>query len=233
MRLRLTDKLRIAHWGTSVTTPEVLPDSATVRVETTLENGSGQDQSFSLQTEFSAPDGRVVAQITASGTLADGTNQIVVQQIRFAGPQLWSPDTPVLYTVKSRLANGAGLADETTTPFGVRTLRFDPDHGFFLNGASMKLKGVCLHHEAGSLGAAVPDKVIERRLRILKELGANAIRTSHNPPAPELLDLCDRLGLLVEDEALDEFTPAKNKWVTGRNNGQASRFGYAELFDQW
>ncbi|MGC2356674.1 MAG: glycoside hydrolase family 2 TIM barrel-domain containing protein, partial [Candidatus Acidiferrum sp.] len=82
-------------------------------------------------------------------------------------------------------------------------------------------------------GAAVPDKVLERRLRILKELGANAIRTSPNPPAPELLDLCDRLGLLVMDEAFDEFTPAKNKWVTGRNNGLPSRFGYAELFDQW
>ena len=97
----------------------------------------------------------------------------------------------------------------------------------------MKLKGVCLHHDAGCLGAAVPEKVLARRLRILKELGANAIRTSHNPPAPELLELCDRLGLLVMDEAFDEFTPGKNKWVTGRNNGLPSRFGYAELFDQW
>lgn len=232
-RLRLTDKLRIAHWGTYVTTPEVTPDAATVRVETTIENGTGQDRSFSLQTELSAPDGRVVAQATASGALADGTNQIVVQRIQFAGPRLWSPATPVLYTVKSRLRHAEALADETATPFGVRTLRFDPDKGFFLNGTAMKLKGVCLHHEAGSLGAAVPDKVLERRLRILKELGVNAIRTSHNPPAPELLDLCDRLGLLVKDEAFDEFTPAKNKWVTGRNNGQASRFGYAELFEQW
>jgi beta-galactosidase len=97
----------------------------------------------------------------------------------------------------------------------------------------MKLKGVCIHHDAGCLGAAVPEKVLERRLRLLKELGANAIRTSHNPPAPELLDLCDRLGLLVMDEAFDEFTPAKNKWVSGRNNGQPSRFGYAELFNEW
>ena len=232
-RLRLTDKLRIVHWGTYVTTPEVTPDAATVRVETTIENGTGQDRFFSLQTELSAPDGRVVAQATASGALADGTNQIVVQRIQFAGPRLWSPATPVLYTVKSRLRHAEALTDETATPFGVRTFRFDPDKGFFLNGASMKLKGVCLHHEVGSLGAAVPDKVLGRRLRILKELGVNAIRTSHNPPAPELLDLCDRLGLLVEDEAFDEFTPAKNKWVTGRNNGQASRFGYAELFEQW
>ena len=97
----------------------------------------------------------------------------------------------------------------------------------------MKIKGVCIHHDAGCLGAAVPDKVLERRLRLLKELGVNAIRTSHNPPAPELLDLCDRLGLLVKDEAFDEFTPAKNKWVSGRNAGQPSRFGYGEVFDQW
>jgi beta-galactosidase len=97
----------------------------------------------------------------------------------------------------------------------------------------MKLKGVCIHHDAGALGAAVPDKVLERRLRLLMELGVNAIRTSHNPPAPELLDLCDRLGLLVKDEAFDEFTPAKNKWVAGWNVGEPSRWGYADDFKTW
>jgi beta-galactosidase len=232
-RLRLTDKLRIAHWGTYVTTPEITSDSATVRVETTIENSTGQPQTFSLEAQIVAPDGRAIAIVATSGELADGTNQIVIQAIKFAGPQLWSPDSPVLYTLKSRLGKGAAVADEIATHFGIRTLRFDPDKGFFLNGISMKLKGVCIHHDAGSLGAAVPDKVLERRLRLLKELGVNAIRTSHNPPAPELLDLCDRLGLLVKDEAFDEFTPAKNKWVTGRNNGEPSRFGYAELFNEW
>jgi beta-galactosidase len=183
--------------------------------------------------ELCAPDGQTVAAVSASGTLTDGTNKTVVQQIRITRPQLWAPDSPVLYSVKSRLSRGAAVVDETATPFGIRTLRFDPDKGFFLNGTSTKLKGVCLHHDAGCLGAAVPAKVLERRLRILKELGVNAIRTSHNPPAPELLDLCDRLGLLAMDEAFDEFTPGKNKWVAGRNNGEPSRFGYAELFEQW
>jgi beta-galactosidase len=234
VRLRITDKLRIGHWGTFVTTPEVGNESATVRVETTVENGSGQDESFSLQAEVVAADGRAVGSITTTGTLADATNQVVIQQIKFAAPQLWSPDSPKLYTLRSRLtAGGATAADETTTPFGIRTLRFDPDEGFFLNGVAMKFKGVCIHHDAGCLGAAVPDQVLERRLRVLKELGVNAIRTSHNPPAPELLDLCDRLGFLVMDEAFDEFTPAKNKWVTGRNNGEPSRFGYADMFEQW
>jgi len=233
VRLRLTDKLCIAHWGTYVTTPEVTPDSATVRIETAVENGTGQDQSFSLATELLTPDGQAAASTTASGTLAKGTNQTVVQQFKFPGPQLWSPASPVLYRVRSRLSRGNELVDETATPMGIRTLRFDPDQGFSLNGNAMKLKGVCIHHDAGCFGSAVPDKVLERRLRILKELGANAIRTSHNPPAPELLDLCDRLGLLVMDEAFDEFTPGKNKWVSGRNNGLPSRFGYAELFNQW
>ncbi len=233
VRLRLTDRLRIAHWGIYVTTPEIRADSATVRVETTLENSTGQDQFFSLDSELIAPDSRAVAKATASGAVADRTNQTVIQQIKFPGPQLWSPGPPALYTLKSRLGRGSGVVDELATPFGIRALRFDPEKGFFLNGTSTKLKGVCIHHDSGCLGAAVPDKVLERRLRILKELGANAIRTSPNPPAPELLDLCDRLGLLVMDEAFDEFTPAKNKWVTGRNNGLPSRFGYAELFDQW
>ena len=117
--------------------------------------------------------------------------------------------------------------------FGIRSVKFDPDKGFFLNGKSLKIKGVCIHHDAGCLGAAVPEKVLERRLRLLMDLGVNAIRTSHNPPAPELLDLCDRLGLLVKDEAFDEFTPGKNKWITGWNNGLPGRFGYSEVFDQW
>ncbi len=157
----------------------------------------------------------------------------MVQNIKVASPQLWSLESPTLYTLRSRLKSGETVLDETTTPFGIRTTRFDPDKGFFLNGRPLKLKGVCIHHDAGCLGAAVPDKVLERRLRLLKELGANAIRTSHNPPAPELLDICDRLGLLVMDEAFDEFTPAKNKWISGRNHGLPSHFGYAEMFDQW
>jgi beta-galactosidase len=146
---------------------------------------------------------------------------------------LWTLEAPRLYTLRSRLSVDSTVVDETTTPFGIRTLRFDAEKGFFLNDKSVKLKGVCIHHEAGGVGAAVPDKVLERRLRLLKELGVNAIRTSHNPPAPELLDMCDRLGLLVKDEAFDEFTPAKNKWVTGRNDGQPARFGYSEDFTEW
>lgn len=233
VRLRLTDRLSIAHWGTYVTTPEVAPNACTVRVETRIENRTDQEQPFTLSSELVAPNGQSVSTLNTTGALGAQTNTLVRQQIRFANPQLWSPDSPVLYTLRSRVGKATAVVDETQTHFGIRSLRFDPDKGFFLNGTSMKFKGVCLHHEAGCLGAAVPIKVLERRLRVLKELGVNAIRTSHNPPAPELLDLCDRLGFLVMDEAFDEFTPGKNKWVSGRNDGLASRFGYAELFNQW
>jgi len=233
VRLRLTERLRISHWGTFVTTPEVSEASAVVQVETTVENSSGQARAFSLQSEVLGADQKVAGVIVTPGTVAEGTNLTLVQKITVPHPRLWSVETPLRYALRSRIMADDRVVDELTTPFGIRTLRFDPDRGFFLNGKPTKFKGVCIHHDAGTLGAAVPDKVLERRLRLLKGLGANAVRTSHNPPAPGLLDICDRLGLLVKDEAFDEFTPAKNKWVSGRNAGEPSRFGYAELFDQW
>ena len=233
VRLVVTGPLHIGHWGTYVTTPKVTADEAVVRIETTVENHSDREKTFSIQSDILGPDGRVAGSLTTTKTAGMGTAQTVVQKLKIGRPQLWSPDSPVRYTLRSRLQAGATVVDETTTAFGIRTAVFDPDKGFLLNGRLVKLKGVCLHHDAGCLGAAVPDKVLERRLRVLKELGVNAIRTSHNPPAPELLDLCDRLGLLVKDEAFDEFTPSKKKWVNGRNAGLPSRFGYAEVFEQW
>jgi len=233
VRLRVTDRLRIAQWGTFVTTPKVEAGEAVVSVDTTITNSYGEKKSFSLQLDIVAPDGQAVATLTTSKSISANAGQTMTQRLKVVRPQLWSPDSPTLYLLRSRLKSEETVLDETSTPFGIRTFAFDADKGFSLNGQSMKLKGVCIHHDAGCLGAAVPDKVLERRLRLLKEIGVNAIRTSHNPPAPELLDMCDRLGFLVKDEAFDEFTPAKNKWVTGRNNGVPSRFGYAEMFDEW
>jgi beta-galactosidase len=233
VRLVITDKLRIAHWGVSVTTPKIKSDSAVVRIETTVENSSVDKRKFSLQSDIVAPGGKIVASLTSSKLAAGNSAQTLVQELKVSRPELWSPDSPSLYTLKSRVKSGDAVVDETETPFGVRTATFDAARGFFLNGISTKLKGVCIHHDAGSLGAAVPEKALERRLRLLKEIGVNAIRTSHNPPDPALLDFCDRLGFLVMDEAFDEFTPMKNKWVTGRNNGVPSHFGYGEMFEQW
>jgi len=233
VRLVITDKLRIAHWGTYLTTPKIKGDSATVQVETTVESGSSDKREFSLQSDIVAPGGEIVASVTTSKSAAGDSSQTMVQELKVSRPELWSPDSPSLYTLKSRVTTGGAVVDETETPFGIRTAIFDADKGFFLNSVSTKLKGVCLHHDAGPLGATVPEKALERRLRELKEIGVNAIRTSHNPPDPELLDLCDRLGFLVMDEAFDEFTPGKNKWVTGWNNGVPDHFGYNEIFAQW
>ncbi len=223
VRLRITDKLRIGRWGTYVTSPQVNENVATIRIETAVENDSADRKPFSLQSEILAPDGRVADSRVTSGIVEAGGKKTLVQQFSISPPRLWSLEEPLLYTLVSRLNAESKLIDETSTSFGIRTIRFDADKGFFLNGKSIKLKGVCIHHDAGCLGAAVPDKVLERRLRLLMELGVNAIRTSHNPPAPELLDFCDRLGLLVMDEALDEFTPGQKQMGGGLERGRAGK----------
>ena len=233
VRLVIADQLKIAHWGISVTTPRINNDSATVCVETTLENHSPVPRRYLLQSDIVAPGGEIVASRITTRLAASNSVQTVVQELKVRRPELWSLAVPALYMLKSCVKSGGAVVDETETPFGIRAATFDANKGFFLNGISTKLKGVCIHHDAGSLGAAVPDQVLERRLKLLKEIGVNAIRTSHNPPNPELLNLCDRLGFLVMDEAFDEFTPGKNKWVDGVNAGEPSRFGYAEMFARW
>ena len=171
--------------------------------------------------------GRETARADASGK--EGTAALHVDR-----PLLWSPEQPALYTLKASAYSADGdLKDEVLIKTGIRTFRFDADEGFFLNGAGRKLKGVCLHHDAGALGAAVPENVWRRRLEKLKDAGCDAIRTSHNPPDPKLLDLCDSMGFLVIDEAFDEWEGCKNKWWQGHNVYPPKRFGYADEFPQW
>ena len=148
-------------------------------------------------------------------------------------PTCWSIDTPVLYSAMTSIYRGEELVDRLQTPFGIRTFHFDPNRGFFLNGKPTLIKGLCMHHDAGVVGAAVPEGMLERRLRLVKAMGANAVRCSHNPMAPEFYDLCDRLGLLVMDEAFDEWELGKRKWVEGRNVGTAERYGSSAFFDEW
>lgn len=235
VRLIVADRLHIAPWGVYVTTPKVKADSATVRVATTIENTAKEKKSFVVQTDILAPDGNVVAtaETKVKSSASDTAPREVTQELIIRQPLRWELDTPRLYRAVSKIICDGTTVDTVTTPFGIREFHFDADKGFFLNGKNLKLKGVCLHHDAGSLGAAVPDPVLERRLIALKEIGVNAIRTSHNPPDPALLDFCDQMGFLVMDEALDEFTPGKNKWVRGWNAAPASRFGYAEIFADW
>ena len=153
--------------------------------------------------------------------------------LKIPEPRCWSPESPYLYTLRLEALRDGKPRDRYEFPFGIRTIRFDADQGFFLNGQSRKIKGVCVHHDAGCLGAAVPKTVWKHRLEKLKRMGCNAIRTAHNPPDPDLLDLCDEMGFLVMDEAFDEWEGIKNKWWQGHNVYPPKHFGYGEDFPQW
>ncbi|MCH5287502.1 MAG: DUF4982 domain-containing protein [Christensenellaceae bacterium] len=219
--LEVTGRHGFAVDGVFVTTKAIEEDGTallTVRYQT--EGGHGA--AFLLMDR----EGRVCGMEQAQGE--SGEVEIVVP-----GARLWSPDSPTLYILKCCAMLDRVGVDEIEIPVGIRTFRFDGDKGFFLNGENMKLKGVCVHHDAGALGAAVPKTVWARRLRKLKAAGCNALRTAHNPPDPALLDLCDELGFLVMDEAFDEWEGVKNKWWQGHNVYPPKRFGYGEDFPQW
>ena len=230
--LEISDMHCFADNGIFVTTKEVGDGQAIVNVKyETIDCGSPAGSNGAAFDVVDA-NGAVVASGKADGPC--GECDIIVPS-----PALWSCDEPNLYTLKAKcIADdgspaGSETTDETEIRFGIRTIRFDADTGFYLNGVNMKLKGFCVHHDAGCLGAAVPKAVWKRRLLKLKAVGANALRTSHNPPDTHLLDLCDELGILVQDEAFDEWEGAKNKWWQGHNVYPPKRYGYAEDFPQW
>jgi len=207
--LTVVDPLHVAHWGTYVTTPRADSAGALVVARTRLENAGAAERQAVLRSTVVDPAGRDVVHADTSVRLAPGTTLEVEQRLAVPSPRLWSVGSPSLYALRSEVLDGRRSADTTTTTFGIRTIAWDKDHGFLLNGERVKLKGVNLHHDGGGLGAAVPERIWESRLLMLKAMGANAIRTSHNPPAPEFLDLCDRLGFLVMAEAFDEWTVGK------------------------
>jgi len=231
--LNITDAVHVPRNGVFVTTPQVSMEKATVQIETKVQNESALAREIEVVTRLMAPNGKIVREVSSKANVAGMGEGNLVQETEIARPELWSPETPALYRAATMVRVRGKTVDLLETSFGVRSIRFDAQAGFFLNDKPMKFKGICMHHDAGALGAAVPDAVLERRLRLAKEIGCNAFRTSHNPMAPELYDLCDRLGLMVMDEAFDEWTGAKNKWITGRNNGTAVHHGYAEYFDEW
>ena len=219
--LRKLDAIHVAQWGTYVTTSDITPDSATVNIATTVDNTSATDAEVTLTTRVIDPQGKVAATVTASDNIAAGKSATVNQTARVADPQLWSLDNPALYSVVTDVAVGGKTVDTYQTTTGIRTIEFTADKGFFLNGEQVKINGVCMHHDLGALGAAVNTRAIRRQLEILQEMGVNAYRASHNPPAPEVLALCDSMGILVMDEAFDMWRKRK----TERD--------YARFFDEW
>jgi beta-galactosidase len=207
--LTVVDRLHVGHWGTYVTTPRVDSSGAEVLARILMENGFDTSRRGVLRSVVLDSVGGEVARAETPFSLTAGQKVELEQHIEVHSPRLWSVETPNLYALRSVVIEGGRTADVVTTTFGIRSIAYDKDRGFLLNGRQVKMRGVNLHHDAGGLGGAVPEVVWLRRLRTLKEMGANAIRTSHNPPAPEFLDLCDRLGFLVMAEAFDEWTIGK------------------------
>ncbi len=210
VRLVTAHSVHVEPWGVYATTPEATAAEATVKIQTTLDNTTAKAGKITLRTALVSPDGKTLATQDSEAALVPGKSTTVNQQLKVPHPRLWSLESPQLHTLVTRITAGDTVLDEVRTPFGIRNAEFRSDTGFWLNGKNFKLKGVCLHQDGGAVGVAVPLAVWERRLKILQELGVNAIRTSHNPTAPEFLDLCDKMGLLVMDEFFDCWTKAKN-----------------------
>jgi beta-galactosidase len=203
--MTLCDPVHVAHWGSYATTPEVSDASATVRVRSTVENHLGAESRVSVEVVLLDPDGRAVATGSKSDTVPAGGSQELDQSLVVKDPQRWDITSPKLYTARTVVRMGGKVTDAEDAVFGIRTFRFTADDGFHLNGRRVQLHGVCLHHDQGPLGAAFYPRAMERQLQIMRDMGVNALRTSHNPPAPEVLDLCDRMGLIVWDECFDKW----------------------------
>ena len=220
VHLIVNEEAHIPMWGTQLTTPVVEDNFARVHLNTSWVMPEGKSpSSYRIVTEIKDADGKVVSK--ESKQLTDFDNQIFSQEFVVEKPMLWTPDTPYLYIAESKVYEGNTLKDESVTPFGIRSIEVIPDKGFFLNGKKTVFKGVCNHHDLGPLGTAVNDAAIRRQIRILKDMGCNAIRTSHNMPAPELVKACDEMGMMLMVETFDEWKTAK------------CENGYHKEFDQW
>lgn len=236
--LTVTGPVHVAHWGTYITTPEVTAAKATVAIVTEIQNESSAKATLQVETKIVDAHGQnvatstsrvnlrnaageVVAHVDGKADAPAGSKQSVSQKLELANPHRWDMDDPYLYSAVTEIKQGGKAVDRYVTPFGIRTLEFSAEKGFLLNGRYRKLNGVCNHHDLGALGSAVNRRATERQLQIMQQMGVNAIRTSHNPPSPELLELCDRMGLVVMDEAFDMWRIPKVK------------NGLSKFFDEW
>ena len=226
--LTKTDPVHVAPWGVTVTTPEISPAAATVSIDAQIKNESAKPAEVDVVTQIFKADSQglpsgsaLLSSARQPLSLAAGKTETISTRLSVANPQLWDVSHPNRYVAVTLVHQGDRLIDRSATPFGIRTAEFTADDGFHLNGRRVPLQGVCMHHDFGALGTAFSLRAAERQLQMLQEMGVNALRTSHNPPAPELLDLCDRMGFLVMDELTDTWTEPKK------------RNGYTKLFADW
>lgn len=234
VELIVKEKVDTPIWGVVINTPDVSDDQAQVVVQTEIEATIAKKNKGILRTKVVSVDGREVAVDEKKFIVSKSVSQQLEQQLRVASPMLWSVDSPVLYTLIQEIEIAGELVSTETSEFGIRSIRFDADSGFFLNDKNMKIKGVCVHHDGGLTGTAVPIGVWRRRLETLKAAGCNAIRISHNPASEELLTLCDEMGFLVQDEFFDEWDNPKDKrWNMGERKVDFVTRGYTEHFQNW
>ena len=220
--LEINNEIHVAKWGTFITTPSISENEASINILAEIESIASEDKEVSIQTTIFDPNNREVAK-TNSVLVQTKQNSIVeaVQTTTIEAPMLWDLDTPNLYTAKTTIIQGNKVLDRYNTTFGIRTIEYGADFGFKLNGKKTRFKGVCLHHDLGPLGTAVNTRATERQLEIMQDMGVNAIRTSHNPPSPEQVQLCDKMGLMIQVEAFDVWQMAKVE-----ND-------YSKHFDDW
>ncbi|WP_417148350.1 glycoside hydrolase family 2 TIM barrel-domain containing protein [Phocaeicola plebeius] len=216
-----TEAVHVGEWGTYVTAPVVNKSKAIVRVQTTVSNETDVDIKVTVCSSLFDAEGKCVAKTDTLCQVGGQADAVAVQQLSVADPHRWDVESPYLYTLVTELMDGEHCIDRYETITGIRSFKFDAQKGFVLNGKPTKINGVCMHHDLGCLGAAVNMRAIERQLEILKEMGCNGIRCSHNPPAPELLDLCDQMGFIVMDEAFDMWRKKK------------TAHDYARYFNDW
>ena len=230
--LVITNKLHVARHGVYASTPFVTKDSAIIKVRTSIENDFDELKQINLACELYSSKNELVSMVHTSAEISGREQLELEQNMTILKPELWSPDKPTLYKLKTIINCRQKTYDELETNIGIRFFSFSADSGFFLNGINMKFQGVNEHSDLGALGAALNDRVLERRLEILKEMGCNAIRTAHNPPCEELLDMCDKMGFMVMDEAFDEWLESWPFEGIKKPEGK-SKYGYHLYFDEW
>ena len=216
-----SEKLYFNHWGTSVITRDVTDKSAKIVVNSEIKNNTGGNIQFEFISELIDGNGKAISHHSSKNNIIKGSINTYLNELSVNDPKLWSLENPYLYTLHNKILVNNKIIDEEKIPIGIRYFEFDSNNGFSLNGKFVKINGVCNHHDLGCLGAAINKRAIERQLEIMKGMGVNALRTSHNPPAPELLDLCDKMGILVMDEAFDMWRKKKTE------------FDYSLDFDNW
>lgn len=220
-KIMISNPVHIAVDGVKITTPEITNDQAIVNIKTEIENEGMNPEKTQVRTEIINPDGHIVATDTVPLTAFSQEKQTLHQNLLIRGPKLWDVDTPHLYVCRSQIVAGEDVLDEAVNNFGIRSLSLNAQDGLRMNGEVVKLRGACIHHDNGILGAATVARAEERRIEILKEAGFNAVRSAHNPMSKSMLEACDRLGMLVMDEAFDVWTQSK------------SDFDYALSFPTW